>query len=65
MNSTPQVATAEISDAELDLVAGGSTIDATAGVPGSLTAAACAGVFTSVSPEGVGVGVHAEAGVQH
>jgi hypothetical protein len=62
MNSIPQVATAELSDAHLDNVSGGLAADVSGG--GFLHAAAgplCVDVFTAGSAEGVtaGVSVHA------
>lgn len=73
MNSTPQVVTAEITDAALDQVSGGQAGSASAGLTGTLTggltdtvsAVACADVFAAVSPEGIALGVQTHAAVSH
>ncbi|GGZ69485.1 hypothetical protein [Streptomyces bluensis] len=76
MNLTSQVATAEMSDADLDNVSGGLAAGASgglfldtplAGVGAGLMAAASAegvgaGVGASVHAAGLGAGVHATAG---
>ncbi len=73
MNFTPQVETAELTDAALDQVSGGQAGGASAGLAGNLTgglseslnAVACADVFAAVSPEGVALGLHAHATASH
>jgi hypothetical protein len=73
MNFTPQIETAEMSDAALDQISGGQAGGASAGLAGTLTsglaesvsAVACADVFAAVSPEGVALGLHAHAAAGH
>lgn len=69
MNFTPEVGTAEISDADLDNVSGGLA-GASAGLVGSVSAGPvaaelCAEAYAVVSPAGVeaGTSVHAVAGL--
>ncbi|MFE5185685.1 hypothetical protein [Streptomyces sp. NPDC056628] len=68
MNFTPQVETAEISDAALDQVSGGQAGSASAGLTGALAgtvnAVACVDVFAAASPEGVALGLHTHAQAQ-
>ncbi|MGW6644028.1 hypothetical protein C9J60_00050 [Streptomyces sp. A244] len=69
MNLTSRVATAELSDADLDAVAGGNAggVDVSAGLVGGLSAGlvgpltgeACAALQATLSPEGVAAGGHA------
>lgn len=72
MNFTPQVETAELTDAALDQVSGGLAGGASAELAGTLSgltesvsAVACADVFAAVSPEGVALGLHAHAAAGH
>ncbi|CQR62545.1 type A2 lantipeptide [Streptomyces leeuwenhoekii] len=59
MNLTPQVETAEMSEADLDNIAGGLAAGASAGVFAEVdaVAAVCAGVGVGVNVEGVSADV--------
>lgn len=69
MNLTSRVDTAELSDADLDTVAGGNAggADVSAGLVGSLSAGlvgpltgeACGALQATLSPEGAAAGGHA------
>ncbi|MET9390814.1 hypothetical protein ABZY20_10455 [Streptomyces sp. NPDC006624] len=68
MNLTPQVDTAELSDGDLENLAGGNAgVDASAGLVGGLSAGlvgpvtteVCAGLQATLSPEGGAAGGHA------
>ncbi|MGW0986396.1 hypothetical protein ACWD46_09225 [Streptomyces sp. NPDC002486] len=69
MNLTPRVDTAELTDADLDAVAGGNAGDGdvsaglvgglSAGLVGPLAGEACAAVQAAVSPEGAAAGGNA------
>ncbi|MEU1318086.1 hypothetical protein [Streptomyces tibetensis] len=76
MAFTPQIETAQMSDAELDTIAGGQAGGATAGAGAAaglyvettaagLTTGVGGGVGLSVSPQGIAADLHLNAAVSH